>query len=107
MPNVWTPAEAMTAVLQALPEGLRGGEDVFPKLMAAAKNLQTPEEVLVVLQLLGDSQYYGMAFPPDPAPPTAPIEVGLSFPADHLMHLQYSNEWYWLSANLTSSDGET
>jgi CrtC N-terminal lipocalin domain len=107
MPNAWTPVEAMTAVLQALPQGLRGGADVFPKLMTAAQTLQSPEEALVIQQLLGDSQYYGMALPPDPPPRTAPIEAGLSFPADHLMHLQYSNEWYWLSANLTSSDGQT
>jgi predicted secreted hydrolase len=86
----------MTAVLEGLPKDLQPQDDVYPKLLAAAQDLQSAEDALVILSLLGANQYYGMEVPPGPP----------NFPADHLMHLGYSNEWYWFSANLTASNGD-
>ena len=101
MTTKMTPAQAMTASLQALAENQRplGG---YPQLLEAAQALTATSaaQAVTILGVLGTSQYARMPVPPPPGLPP-------SFPADHLMHLEYSNEWYWVSANLVASDGVT
>lgn len=98
MPAKMTASAAMTARLDALPAYVRNELSVLPDLLNAAADLSSAEAAATILGLLGDAQFYGL-----PAPPAGQPQ----FPQSHLMHLDLSNEWYWLSANLTASDGVT
>jgi hypothetical protein len=95
-----TPAEAMTAMLEALAPSQRPFG--YGRLLDAAQAL-TPAsaaQASAILGILGTSQFARIATPP-------PLGVPLSFPGDHRIHLENSDEWYWASANLTASDGVT
>ena len=91
-----TPAQAMTAQLNSLPEGLRPPPDVFAQLLEAAGKLRADggsadaQRAAVIYKLMGRGSGYG-----DDPPPTS-----VSFPRDHRLHLKSGNEWYWISAFL-------
>ncbi|MCE2820369.1 MAG: hypothetical protein LW695_09200 [Phenylobacterium sp.] len=95
-----TPAEAMTAMLEALAPSQRPFG--YGQLLEAAQALTSSSatQAALILGVLGTSQFARIATPP-------PVGVPLSFPADHRVHLENSEEWYWISANLTASDGVT
>ena len=95
-----TPAEAMTAMLEALAPSQRPFG--YGQLLEAAQGLTSGSatQAALILGVLGTSQFARIATPP-------PVGVPLSFPADHRVHLENSEEWYWISANLTASDGVT
>ncbi|HEY1753241.1 MAG TPA: lipocalin-like domain-containing protein, partial [Caulobacteraceae bacterium] len=94
---VMTAAEAMTAQLKSLPPYLRPKEPgLFELLLKSAGRLR-PDGGLhdarmaaVIYKLQEFGAGYG-----DTPPPTA-----INLPADHAMHLDCSNEWYWLSCHL-------
>ena len=95
-----TPAEAMTAMLEALAPHQRPFG--YGRLLDAVQAL-TPAsaaQASAILGVLGTSQFARITPPP-------PLGVPLSFPGDHRIHLENSDEWYWASANLTASDGVT
>jgi hypothetical protein len=97
-----TPAQAMTAQLNALPEGLRPPPDVFAQLLTAAGKLSPTggsadaQRAAVIYKLMGRGSGYG-----DDPPPTS-----VSFPRDHRLHLDCGNEWYWISACLDAEGPE-
>jgi predicted secreted hydrolase len=91
-----TAAQALTAQLASLPTGLRPAADVYALMLETAAKL-TPssgllgaQQAATIYQMLGPAAGYG-----DLTPPTS-----VHFPADHRLHLDCGNEWYWLSANL-------
>ena len=90
------PAEAITAQLNALPEGLRPPPDVFKTLLTAAGKLRADggaadaQRAAVIYKLMERGAGYG-----DDSPPAS-----VSFPRDHRLHLKCGNEWYWVSCQL-------
>jgi len=89
------PAGALTMALDAIPPEIAPGQGLFPLLLQAAAQLQTPNQAATILRLLGQAAFYGVDLPPDQ----------LNLPTDHLYHLENSHEWYWFGANLTTTDG--
>jgi predicted secreted hydrolase len=89
----------MTAELESRPGDLWGPASVRQTLASVAPNLTDADAAAAatILALLGPAVDHGV----DPYPTGQPLQ----FPADHLLHLQYGNEWYWFSANLTSDNG--
>jgi predicted secreted hydrolase len=97
-----TVAQAMTAQLNSLPAGLRPPPEVFAQLLTAAGKLRAEggsddaQRAAVIYKLSRWGAGYG-----DDAPPTA-----VSFPADHRLHLNCGNEWYWVACHLEAEGPE-
>ena len=102
MPVTMSVAEAMTAQLNSLPEGLRPPPDVFAELLVAAGKLRPDggsadaRRAAVIYKLMGRGAGYG-----DDPPPTS-----VSFPRDHRLHLKSGNEWYWVACHLEAEGPE-
>ena len=96
------PGEAMTAQLNSLPEALRPPPDVFAQLLTAAGKLRAEggsddaQRAAVIYKL----SEWGAGYGDDP-PPTS-----VNFPADHRMHLNCGNEWYWVACHLDAEGPE-
>jgi predicted secreted hydrolase len=92
-------AEALLAQLDSIPDYLRPKEPGVFKLMrdTAAKISPTGGShaaglAATIYQMSGIASGYGDVHPP----------TSISFPADHHLHLDCGNEWYWISCNLTA-----
>ncbi len=86
--------EALQAQLRSVPASVAPGGGLMPLLLRAAQDVGTPQRASVILGLLDQAMFSGVAAPPQ----------SVTFPADHLFHLANSDEWYWLSANLVDED---
>lgn len=95
-----TPAEAMTAMMENLTPHQRPFG--YAEAYQAAQGLTSGSaaQASAILGILGVSQFVDIDTPPG-------MGVPLSFPDDHRIHLENSDEWYWASANLIASDGVT
>ncbi len=85
---------AMQAQLQSVPASVAPGGGLMPLLLRAAQTVGSAQQASVILGLLDQAMFAGVAQPPQ----------SVSFPADHLYHLENTDEWYWLSANLVDED---
>jgi predicted secreted hydrolase len=100
MADKMSPADALSAQLQSIPAYLRPSADIFDLINKAAGKISptggmaAAQQAAVIYKLSGEGAGYG-----DTPPPTS-----VHFPADHLMHLNCGNEWYWLSCHL-DADG--
>ena len=87
MPATMTPAAALTAYLNSIPQYLQS--PLWPQLLAAAGQVRGATDAAIILQLMGAAASYGMNVP-----------TSVQFPRDHELHLDSGAEWYWLSCNL-------
>ncbi|MFA6117253.1 MAG: lipocalin-like domain-containing protein [Sphingomonas sp.] len=96
MDIIMTPGEAMGLSIGSIPQDWRPA--VYDWLIEPAVNVSGATQAAVITALLGNGASYGANPPP----------TSMSFPADHALHLDMGDEWYWLSANLTvdGSDGQ-
>ncbi len=87
MPATMTPAAALTAYLNSIPQYLQS--PLWPQLLAAAGQVRGATDAAIILKLMGPAASYGMNVP-----------TSVQFPRDHALHLDSGPEWYWLSCNL-------
>ena len=92
-----TAAEALSAQLASIPKYLRPKDEAAYRLMCETAAALEPDGgghaaglVATIYQMSGVAGGYGDAHPPR----------SVKFPADHHLHLDCGNEWYWISANL-------
>ena len=87
MPAKMTPAAALTAYLNSIPQYLQS--PLWPQLLAAAGTVRGATDAAIILKLMRAASSYGLDFP-----------TSVQFPRDHALHLDSGAEWYWLSCNL-------
>lgn len=92
-----TAAQALTAQLQSIPTYLQPKDPAVFQLMCETAAGLSPTGgsaaaglAATIYQMSGAAGGYGDAHPP----------TSVSFPADHRLHLDCGNEWYWISCNL-------
>ncbi len=84
MDIIITPGEAMSLSLASIPADWQ--PPVYEWLLGPAANVSSATQASVIVALLGNGASYGANPPP----------TSLSFPADHALHLDMGDEWYWL-----------
>ena len=92
-----TAAQALSAQLASIPAYLQPRDQAAFKLLRGTAARISPTGgsyaagvAATIYQMSGAAGGYG-----DLHPPTA-----VNFPADHHLHLDCGNEWYWISCNL-------
>ena len=90
-----TAAEAVTESMMRIAPAQRPADDLWAKLLAAARTLSSADAASLIYTLLGSGAAGWAEAPPSP----------LQFPRDHAPHLDAGPEWYWLTATLAEVGG--